>query len=209
MKTTVKVGNEGSMEGEVEISLKGVFAVDARDRLRHMPETQEEELVKNVFQGMGYIGAGKFYKDDPKELLDTFQYKAKFSVEDFLQLPGVGAFDIQPVFFSEAPIDRFLGAAVEPIEPVDVTCSNGDSTEEYVYHLPKNMKILSVPKDLSIKNDFLSYQASYRLKGGVLTVKRVFEDKTLGNVCSPAIFQAYKKFAVKVLQNVRTQVVYQ
>ncbi len=209
MKTVIRVGQDGSMEGEVEVSLKGMFAVDARTRLRHFPKAEEEELVKNVFQGMGYIGSGEFFKDDPKALLDTFHYKAKFSVDDFLQLPGAGAFGIRPVFFSEAPIDRFLGAAVDPIEPVDVACSNGTSTEEYTYHLPRNVKILSLPKDFSIKNDFLSYQASYRRQGNVLKVKRVFEDNTIGNVCSPAVFQVYKKFAAEVVQNVRVQVVYQ
>jgi transglutaminase-like putative cysteine protease len=208
MKTMVKVGNDGSMQGEVEISLKGVFAVEARDQMRDLPKVQEEDLVKNVFESMGHIGSGKFYKDDPKELLDTYQYKAKFSVEDFLQLPGAGAFGVQPVFFSQAPVERFLGAAIEPIESVDVSCANGESTEEYVYHLPKGMKILAVPKDMSVKNDFLSYRATYRLQGNVLTVKRTLEDKTVGNVCSPAVFKAYKKFAIQVQQNVKSQVVY-
>lgn len=105
-------------------------------------------------------------------------------------------------------INYFLGAAVEPVEQVDITCANGASTEEYVYHFPKGLKILSMPQDMSVKNDFLSCRATYRLKGGVLTVKRVLEDRTIGNVCSPAVFEAYRKFAVKALQNVKSQVVY-
>lgn len=70
------------------------------------------------------------------------------------------------------------------------------------------MKILAVPDNMKIANDFLSYEAQYRLKGNVLTVKRVFDDKTKGNVCSPAVTAAYKAFAKKVVPNVRAQVVY-
>lgn len=208
MRTVIKVARDGSAEGEVEISLKGVFAVEARDQMRNLPQAQEQELVSNVFRSMGHIGSGTFHKDDPKALLDTYRYKAKFSMEEFLQLPGAGAFSISPIFFSQAPVGSFLGAAVEPVEQVEVTCTNGASTEEYVYHLPKGMKILSLPQDMAVKNDFLSYRATYRLKGGVLTVKRVLEDRTVGNVCAPAVFEAYKKFAARVQQNVKSQVVY-
>jgi hypothetical protein len=77
-----------------------------------------------------------------------------------------------------------------------------------VYELPKGMKLLSVPDDLSIKNDSLSYRATYKLKGNTLTVKRVFDDNTRGNVCSPAVIKANQEFAKKVLPNVRAQVVY-
>ncbi len=208
MKTVVKIHDDGSVEGDVEISLKGGFAVDARDRMRDLPKEQEEELVKNVLQGMGYIGTGKFDKDDAQELLDNYHYKAVFSMQDFVQMPGAGAFRIQPIFYSEAPIANFLGAAVEPVEPAEVTCSNGSSTEEYVYYLPKSVKVLSVPEDMKVKNDFLSYSATYRLKGNTLKIKRDLVDNTVGNVCKPSVFEAYKKFALKVQQNIKAQVVY-
>ena len=208
MKTAIKINTDGSITGNINIDLKGQFAVAARAQLREMPKDQEEELVKNVFRGMGHIGNGNLDKEDPKALLDTYQYKVKFDMKDFIQRPGAGAFTITPLFFSEAPIASFLGSALDPEEKVDTACTNGYSVEEYTYQFPKDMKILAIPDDSTIKDEFLTYHATYRLKENMLVVKRTLDDKTHGNVCGPEIGMLYKRFATKVLQNVKSQVVY-
>jgi transglutaminase-like putative cysteine protease len=208
MKTVVKISSDGSITGSIEVTLKGIFAASARAQLRHMSKDQEEDLVKNVFKSNGYIGSGKFDKEDPKELLDTYKYKVIFEMKEFIQRPGAGAFSIYPLFSSEAPVYGFLRAAVEPEETVDVACSSGASVEEYTYQFPKNMKILSIPENMTTSNAFLSYKATYRLKGDTLAVKRTFDDKTHGNICSPETSAAYKVFAAKVLPNAKMQVLY-
>ena len=208
MTSVVKINPDGSITGDVAVALKGMFAVNSRARLRHLPKEQEDELVKNVFKSSGYIGNGQFDKEDPTELLDTYAYKVKLELKEFMQWPGAGAFNISPLFYNEAPISHFLGPAIEPEETVDVACSSGVSVEEYTYQFPKNMKVLAIPENLAVSNDFLSYRATYRLKGNTLRVKRILDDKTHGNVCPPAMSSAYKQFATKVLQNVKAQVVY-
>jgi transglutaminase-like putative cysteine protease len=208
MKTVVKINDDGSIAGSVEISQKGMYAVETRAGFRHLPKDREEDLVKNVFQSRGYIGSGTLQKDDPTALRDAYRYGVKFEMKDFIHRPGAGALTIAPVFSSNAPISRYVRAAVDPVESVDVSCSNGLSIEEYTYRFPKDMKILALPDNMSIKNDFLSYHASYVLKGNTLQVQRVFDDRTRGNVCSPALNEAYKQFAARVMPNVKAQVVY-
>ena len=208
VKSVIRIGSDGSAQGEIDVSLNGIFAVGARARLRHMPKDQEDELVKNVFSSMGYIGSGQFTKDDPKALLDSYHYKVKFGVKELVLLPGPAAFYVYPLFSTDAPIQSFLGAVTEPVETVDTTCTNGTSTEEYTYTFPKNMKVLAVPRNMNISNALVSYQATYRLKGNTLTVKRILNDKTPDNICSPAVASAYKKLATQVSKNIRAQVVY-
>jgi len=70
------------------------------------------------------------------------------------------------------------------------------------------MKILSIPDNLNIANELLTYRASYRLKGNVLTVKRSLADKTPGSVCSPETVASFNKLAMKALQNAKAQVLY-
>ena len=208
MKSTVEINPDGSLSGDVEVTLKGLYAVLARARLRHMAKDQEEDLVKDELKRNGYEGTGTLDKEDPTALLDTYSYKVKFELKNFLQLPGVGALNILPLLPSEAPISYFLGAAIEPAETVNVACSSGVSVEEYTYHFPKDVKILSVPEDMTTENDFLSYRSTARHKGNTLTVKRIFDDKTPGIICPPEMSSAYKKFASTVLPNVKAQVVY-
>ena len=93
-------------------------------------------------------------------------------------------------------------------ESVDTVCWSGTSVEEYTYRFPRNLKIVSVPDDMKIANDFLSYRATYRLKGNTLTVKRSIDDRTPGNICTPAMASAYKKFAIQAARNVKAQVIY-
>lgn len=208
MKSNLKISPDGSISGDIDVTVKGIFAVSTRDRFRHMPKDVEAELVKNVFKNGGYIANGKIEHDDATELLDSYHYKVKFELKEFVQRPGAGAFSIYPLFGTDAPIHGFMRSAMEFEESVDTTCSNAYSEEEYVYHFPRNMKLLSVPDNMTLSSDTLTYRATYKLKGNTLTARRVLDDKTTGNVCSPALANAQKAFAVKAFQNVKAQVVF-
>ena len=69
-------------------------------------------------------------------------------------------------------------------------------------------KVLAIPGDLKLGNETLAYQASYKLKGRVLTVRRVLDDRTPGNVCPPAFIAEQRKVAEKVIENLKEQVLY-
>lgn len=208
MKTVIKIGEDGTMTGSVDVTLKGIFAVSMRERMRDMPKDVEREIVKNIFARQGRIGSGQFEKEEARALLDSYGYKAEFDVKEYLQRPGAGAFAIAPLFFSEAPVARYAQSAAEQAETVDVACMSGYSLEEYRIEFPKGMKILAVPNNASFKNDFQSYQASYTLKGRTLTVRRELDDRTPGVLCTPAMQEAEKAFGKKLQNDLRSQVVY-
>lgn len=208
MKSVMKMSADGSVSGTVEVSQKGRSAVDTRAWTRKLTKEVEEDLVKNVFRGQGMIGQGKFEKADPAALIDTNHYKLRYSAEKFIKLPGSGAFYIHPIFNTGNSIQSLLADSLEPETQADVACSSGTATEEYVMELPKTLKVLAIPDDLTIKNQVVSYQARYRLKGNVLTVKRTLDDRTPGNICSPQTMLEYKKFADKVMDNLKSQVLY-
>lgn len=121
---------------------------------------------------------------------------------------GSGAFYIYPPYSIGGSIHDTLRGDMNPEKDVGIACTSGELSEDYVIRLPKSAKILSIPDDLKINNDVLRYTASYRLKGNVLTVKRTLEDRTKGNVCSPAFMADYKKVAEKIMDNVKEQVLY-
>ncbi|HEY0719616.1 MAG TPA: DUF3857 and transglutaminase domain-containing protein [Gammaproteobacteria bacterium] len=208
MKTTIKIAEDGSMAGTVDVALQGFYAVAMRDRMRDLPKDVENEIVKKVFESQGYMATGRFEKEEAQALLDSYSYQASYDVKEYLQRPGAGAFAVGPIFFSQAPIAMFAQSAVEQTEEADVACSSGSSVEEYRIEFPKGMKIVSVPQNASFKNDFLAYKASYVLKGRTLTVRREIDDKTPGVTCSPAVQEAEKAFAKKLQNDLRAQVVY-
>ena len=208
VKSTLKIAPDGSISGTVEVSQKGRGAAETRSWAREMSKETEQDLVKNLFRGQDRIGSGKFEKDDPTALSDTYHYKVRFNAEKFIKLPGAGAFYIDSLLGITGSIQSFLTHSMEPEQEADVVCASGAATEEYVIELPKTLKILSVPDDLKVANNFLSYHASYRLKGNVLTVKRTLDDRTKGNVCSPQVFVDYKKLGDQVMDDLKSQVLY-
>ena len=189
--------------------VSGRYAVNSRAQARYLSKDQQEEFMKSMFSRMGSGGSGKINLDDAKQLIDTYHYRVQFDVRELIQIPGPGALPISPLFPTEGAIYHFASAAAQPDEDVETVCSSGYSVEEYIYQFPKQIKILSVPANMKIANDFLSYQATYQRKGNTLTVKRVMDDRTPGHICTPAIAAAYKKFMNQVSKNLKAQVIYQ
>jgi hypothetical protein len=209
VKSDMTINEDGSIAGTIEVSLNGIFAVSGRDRLRNVTPDMEEEMFKNMYKRNNERGGGKIEKEDPKALLDTFKYKVTFDMQEFVPLPGAGAFGIAPMYYTEAPVSGLLSAgAFEEEEAEEMVCTGGSSVEEYVYHLPKNMKVLSVPKNTALSNPLVTYRSTYALKGSTLTVKRELVDKTKGNVCPIAVQKEFFVLAKKALTDAKAQVVY-
>lgn len=208
VKSAIKIAADGSVSGSVEVFQKGQGAAQSRATARTLTRDVEEDLVKNIFRGQGVIGSGNFEKDDPTGLADTYRYKASLSAEKFIKLPGAGAFYIYPPLGIVTSIQGFLQSSTEPEKEADIACWAGTAVEDYVIELPKTVRVLSVPDDMKIASDFLSYTATYSLKGNVLTVKRTLDDRTKGNVCPPQVQAEYKRVVEKVMDNLKEQVLY-
>lgn len=208
VRSLMKVAADGSVSGSVEVIQAGRDAVATRAWARNMTREVEQDLVKNAFRRMGIIGSGTLEKDDPKALTDSYRYKASFKAEKFMKTPGAGAFYIFPPISIAQPIISAAQSVMEPEADADIACMGGTMTEEFVIELPKGVKILSLPGDLKLGNELASYQASYKLKGATLTVKRVLEDRTKGNVCAPALIAKYRPLAEKIIDNLKEQVLY-
>ncbi len=207
MLTTLKIDADGSIKGKVDVTLAGMYAVAAKSRFRDMSKQQIQEQVTAYFKGVGNEGLGSLVQDDPRPMLDAHKYSVDFEAKQALPMPG--AFAILPLFYNEAPVAGFAAAATDEVADDDTACISGHSEEAYVYEFPEQVKVIAVPANLSLSSGVLSYEATYELKGNVLTAKRVFDDRTPGATCTPQFNQAYKDFVLKVLPNLRSQVVYQ
>lgn len=198
---------DGSLKGSVHIRLKGNPAVDARAGWRDVSKDSEEKWLKDIFSENGYVGSATMTRDDARPLLDHYEYSVNFDSKEFLLPDSAGAFAI----YSPAPSYFSLSSLVDvpqQIEEYEITCGNGSSREEYVYHFPDNFRILDVPESKKIKGSYLNYQANYQLDGNVLTVMRQLDDTTPGPTCSPELVKAQKEVLQMISRSLRSQVVY-
>ena len=208
-RTEVTVKPNGAVAGTVKVTSDGPYAVSGRDRLRNVSQQQREQIFEQLYKGNNRTGFGKLDSDDPKPLLDSFKYKVSFETEEFTQMPGPGAFTIQPLYYTEGQISMLGGMTEEETEATETACMGGMLVEEYVYTLPKGVKVIAIPKGVSLKSGLATYKSSYVLKGNVLSVKRELVDKTDRNICPVAMQREFAAFARKVAADLKAQVVYQ
>jgi hypothetical protein len=209
MKSELTVKSDGSIAGVLQVAVTGSFAVAGRDRLRNLTTQQREEFLKQLYRRNNKTGFGRLESEDPKPMRDTFAYKLTFETEEFAQMPGPGAFTIGPLYMTEAPIHMVLFMMEEEREAEETACIGGTLIEEYVYKLPKGIKILAVPKDVSLASGLVSYRATYSFKEGTLIARREFVDKTDRNVCPVSIQREFASIARKISMDLKAQVVYQ
>jgi hypothetical protein len=71
------------------------------------------------------------------------------------------------------------------------------------------MKVLAIPKNVTLAGGAVSYRATYSLKGSTLTARREIIDKTERNVCPGAVQREFASLARKISMDLKAQVVYQ
>ncbi len=209
VKNSLKINAEGGATGEVDVTEQGVFAVGTRERMRFINRDFEEDSLKRLFDRNNAGGGGKMEKDDPTALLDTYHYKVTFNSKEYLPLPGAGATPINSMYYTGTSIQSVLSSANYLEEEArQVTCYGAKLVEEHAVQFPKSVKILHVPKNVSLTSGLVTYQATYSMKANLIRVWRSLEDRTPGNVCDIATQRALRDLAKKALLDVRAQVLY-
>ena len=208
-KTEATIKSDGSISGKVVVAETGMFAVNARANWRRMTPELEERMMESYYKRNNSSGGGKIEKEDPKALVDTYKYTVSFDTEEFLNRPGAGAFSISPMYSTEGPVQLWATVQREDEEAQEITCVGGSTIEEYVYTLPREIRILAMPKNVAYSAPGLTYRSTYSHKGNRIVARRELTDKTKGQVCGPDTQRAYRELGRKILADLKSQVVYQ
>lgn len=90
-----------------------------------------------------------------------------------------------------------------------MTCSGIRVVEDMTFRFPKTVQMVFTPQPLAVNEGDFTYTASYVRSANQLAVKRTLDDRTPGALCTPEAMATLKRFAQKVMPNLRAQVVYQ
>lgn len=209
VESTMKIQLDGSVTGNISIEMKGQPAVSARGSWRHVTKEQEDQWLKTTFSSKNKLGSAVIQKDDPEPLLSQFNYSLEFNKPEFILSKGTGGFYVGPLIPTPLSVYALLNYPVEEIEGYDTACSNGHSTELLNYEFPDNIKILAKPENFEIKENHISFSATYKLEGSRLKITREVNDQTPGNVCSEETTNLQRQTLMKISDHMRSQVIYQ
>lgn len=207
--SVMKIQDDGSVEGTIQVASKGHPAIAMRQEWRHITREQEKQWLEYTFSSQNKIGSATMKKDDPVPLMSEFNYSIEFDKPEFLLPAGTGGFYIRPLVPTAMEVAALVHYANEEIEGYDVACSNGYSLEQLQYEFPPNMKILALPNNFEIDENHIYFKATYDIEGNTLQVVREMNDKTPGNVCSAVTINNQRQTLIKIANNLKSQVVYQ
>jgi len=209
MKMVFNVNEDGSADGEVNNKESGISATMVRQAMAQVQPNMEDLFVRRILELRTYTGTGSITKGDPWQPSETYEYGMKFHINAAFNLLGPEAFYILPVFPSAGSIASNLSGLNLPERTLDYVCSGNISTEEYVFNFPKNVKVVSVPKDKHLNQDRVSYDAVYRREGNTVTIVRKLEDRMDKRVCSPEEDRDYRAIGREILKDIKAQVIFE
>ncbi len=202
--TDLTVNPDGSADGISTYAATGFLADRARASMHYLEPDEKERVVKLALERNGYVGTGSL-TDTSKN--DRPSYTYKFHFADAINIPGPGALAIHSPIFSHRT-QQFLAEMTAQERTVNFVCYGYTRNERYTVHLPSNVQLLAVPRDVTLNGADITYKSSYHLDGNTLVAERLIIDQTPGNVCTPAQAEQRKKITSAILRDFRTQLVY-
>ncbi len=207
--TVMEIGADGVGEGTTKIHAKGESADGWRYAMIYMQPNMEDSWLRRALEANGFAGTGSVDLGDLKGRTADYSYGVKYKIADAINLPGPGATSIKSPFDGVGEVSSLIGGISDPDPTVNFSCSGGFSKSVVSIKLPKDVKVLAMPRNAEIKGKYQTYKATYQAKDGTVTAVREIEDRTPGPVCAPAVAADYKKFAIAVRKELRTQLLYQ
>ena len=207
--TVMKINADGTGEGTTKVHSKGEIADGWRYAMIYMQPNMIDSWLRKALEANGFAGTGSVDLGDLKSRTANYSYGVKYKISDAINLPGPGATSIKSPFDGVGEVASFIADVSEPNPTVNFMCSGGFSKSVVTISLPKDVKVLAMPRNAEIKGKYQTYRATYEAKDGTVTAVREIEDRTPGPVCAPAVAADYKKFAIAVRKELRTQLLYQ
>ncbi len=208
-KTVMNFHSDGSSEGETQVDAKGEYADETRYRMTYIQPNMEDSLMRSALTRNGFSGTGTLIKGNIKDISPSYRFGSDYKLIDAIDLPGPGAISLRSPIEWQGGVGSFLRGSNDPDPTVNFVCGGGYSREEFIYNLPKDVKVLAIPRNVEIKGMYQTYKATYQQKDGTVTAMREIEDRTPGPVCRPEVAAEYKKFAKSVRKDLHAQLLYE
>ncbi len=208
-KTVMNFHPDGSSDGDTQVDAKGEYADETRYRMTYIQPNMEDSLMRQALTRNGYSGTGTLIKGNIKDISTSYRFGSSYKLIDAINLPGPGAVSLRSPIEWQGGVGSFLRGSNDPDPTVNFVCGGGYSREEFIYNLPKDVKVLAMPRNVEIKGKYQTYKATYQQKDGTVTALREIEDRTPGPVCAPEVAVEYKKFAKSVRKDLHAQLLYE
>ena len=207
-KTLFGVQRDGKSSFTVAKITEGAIAEPYRQAVRDTRQSERRLLVQQMLQGLGQKGDGVF---DPGQVDGTgHEYAMRIvgNSHNFADLPGPTGLATSYSFWGGMG-ETLFAFAQEPERTKDFMCPAIDTEDETGFQFAKAIRIIALPRNLSLQDDYFTYSARYSRRGNRVTVKRhvVFRHKSM--VCSAADYRRMQPLLERMLRDLKSQLIIQ
>ncbi|PMQ01458.1 MAG: hypothetical protein CBR30_05500 [Dictyoglomus sp. NZ13-RE01] len=169
-KVYLNVDEEGVLEGDVDIEYRGIFAVYTRWNYKSSSSIEKEEsLIESLNYKFPGSSLTKWSMDNLDDLDSSVYVKLTFKNNKYVKKDNIY---LNPVIFTP------LTSAVEVSKPERRYPINYhypyEENEEVEIRIDESFSISSLPKDISIKSPWVTYERKVEKEGNIVRIKRVF-----------------------------------
>jgi hypothetical protein len=185
----------------------GAVAEPYRTALRDSRQAERDAFVQRMLQGLGQRSRGIFEPGAPADT-DGDEVRISFSgtSDGFVDLPGPSALATTYDLWGGLA-EAVAGLGEESERRQDFVCPAIDQEDETGFRLPKGVRILALPKPVSLMDGGIYYRASYTRRGNEVKVLRRLTFRHGTATCTPADYRAMQPALDRIVRDLRSQIV--
>ena len=209
VKTEIVLDSLGTVRGNSEVKNSGEYDWIARSIFTQLPAGSEPLFAQALLTASGTDGTGNYIHGDVHDLKTGFSFSSVFELPDYTPFPGPGAMHVPRGLGGINNISSAFDGLGSGNRKTPFLFKGGHLSEITKVNLPLTMKVLSIPKPVTVTSTFGSYTSSYALEGRTVTVTRTLDLTSNAPYLKPDECPELKRMATLIKHDLAAQIVYQ
>ena len=198
----------GAADFNFSATLRGWPAESMRYIMRSVKPADYSQAVERMLQQRGQKGTGTLDLGKLASNADEYRMIIKGTSENLLNLPGPVGISANATFAND--IAQLIAAfTIENERSQDFICVARKYEEETRFLLPPEISMLAMPKSVSVQDAKIDYTSTYTREDQLVVMKRSFEFRHAGAVCTAADHKAMLPALEQIGKDLRSQIIVQ
>ena len=200
---------DGSISGKSLIFTMGSGESGLRRQIAFVPAGSKDKFVTR-WLGNTQKGDGTYVSSDPNDLDKPFTFSVDYEIKEAVSLQSPGAFPV-PRGFLYFSIHQAIstGDLNSTTRKTPFRCGSATLSEEVSLHLPEDVKVLALPKDVAHRDKTGTFEATYRQDGQkILVIRKLVRDRER-EYCDPSMWEEVVRMRDVIARDARAQVLIQ
>ena len=204
--TWFQVERSGRSTFKIAKVTEGAIAEPYRQAVRDTKQSDRELFVRHMLQGLGQQGDGSFEPGKLDSNSDEYSMRLTGVSENFANLPGPVGLSTNYNFWGGLG-DAVFAFGQEKQRKHEFMCPAIDAEDETGFTFSKGIRILALPRPVSLRDANFTYQSRYLRRANSVIVRRQVRFRHDGMVCSPDDYRRMQPLVERMMRDLKSQII--